>query len=106
MLKMDAAYLLSQTVPAAVIFAVLAFCYSLMISGKREILGFLPTFYEKVFGVNNPLYTLLTCAKCFAGQISFWISPFLFCKWVSVAHILITAFSIVFAYFLAKLSNK
>lgn len=60
-------------------FAALAFAFALAgvflvsaMSSQQDILGFVPQWVERRYGVESKIYKLATCPNCLSAQIAFW----------------------------------
>lgn len=68
-----------------------------ILSAYGDFLSRLPEWAGKPLGL---------CAKCFAGQISFWYFPFSGIDYSIISHIVAVSFVITFAHILTKLLNE
>lgn len=60
-------------------FAALAFAFALAgvflvsaMSSQQDILGFVPHWVERRYGVESKIYKLATCPNCLSAQIALW----------------------------------
>lgn len=60
-------------------FAALAFAFALAgvflvsaMSSQQDILGFVPQWVERRYGVESKIYKLATCPNCLSAQIALW----------------------------------
>lgn len=73
---------------------------------ENDLLGFMPKWAEKHFGIESKVYHLITCNVCLSGQSALWLSFLLYeiypYQCTEIFHILTIGSSIWWA---SKINN-
>lgn len=86
--------------------AVVAWSFVCILCEPGEILGRFPVWLEGL-GRSNIFFKILTCERCLAGQLAFWIYPAYTLDGYNLwGHIFAASLSVLLAYFITLLSNK
>lgn len=59
-------------------FAQLGKALHCSMENENKILGFIPPYIEKNFGIDSKVYSLLSCPMCLSGQFALWMGFFLY----------------------------